>query len=120
MKLQFVSFKLAKELEKIGFDEPTNPFNNVSYYNYKGIFEGDSLMSLKHRKDKNSKYKNVIAPTLELAKMWVRERYGINIYCYQPNKYWAHNLEDEAKYETYEEALEEALFHASNKILSYK
>jgi hypothetical protein len=60
----------------------------------------------------------VSAPTQSELQDWLREEHNINIYAYQPNEtgYWAHNLEDKAKYDTYEEAIEEGLQEALYKI----
>ena len=58
------------------------------------------------------------APTYSELQDWLRETHGLNVYAYQPNEtgYWAHNLEDKAKYDTYEEAIEEGLQEALYKI----
>jgi hypothetical protein len=60
----------------------------------------------------------VSAPTHSELQDWLRETHGLNVYAYQPNEtgYWAHSLEGKAKYDTYEEAIEEGLQEVLYKI----
>jgi hypothetical protein len=48
----------------------------------------------------------IIAPTYYQTFKWLRDMHNINVYCYQPNEtgYWAHSIENKAKYDTYEDA----------------
>lgn len=60
--------------------------------------------------------KNILFETLSGEKtqaelqMFLRIEYNLNLFCYQPNEtgYWANNIEHKAKYDSYEEALDEA------------
>jgi len=49
-----------------------------------------------------------------------RKEFDINIYAYQPNisGYWAHSLEGKAKYDSWEEAIQEGIEEADHRLNS--
>jgi hypothetical protein len=111
MELQIVSFELAKKLKEAGFD-----IFGVEAY----LENGELTLSL----DKRGPL--VIAPSLELAKMWFREKYNLLI---EPTHYttehFTYNIYKRSEIitilklgsindlvNTYEEALEAGLLKA--------
>ena len=80
MELKLVSFKLAKELKKIGFDIPTNHYYILEQpkITFSARDDGDIDYNWNDRKGNS-------APPLELARMWFREKHNLEIdpyFCY--------------------------------------
>ena len=79
-KNQPITYKTALLALKAGIVVPINIFDNVSYYNYKGVLRGDSTEAIKHRKDDPNEYANIPAPTQYLLKTIIRGKYNIHIH----------------------------------------
>ncbi len=129
MKEAYVSFEVAKLLKAKGFDEPC-------YLKYDG--EGD--LSFNHvgyiNDEKPCDDFYVLAPTHQMAMVWLREEKNILIYVYPviglPVKnddtfYWqwdgkkkrhnAPHIGDKHNYETFEDAVEAALKYALENLI---
>lgn len=98
--------KIFKELEEQGFFEwyakQYGDSSNHSERNYQDIY--DSLPS-----------DNLTVIGLRAAACrWLREEHGCICFSYQPNEtgYWAHSLENKAKYDSYDESEKECLITA--------
>jgi hypothetical protein len=103
MEEQLVSYNVAKLAKEKGFDEYGPEFYDCGeQHSHLGDYFKNSILN-----DENF----VVAPTQSLLQKWLRETHNINLWCYIPNLtgYWANNLENKAKYNTYEEALEKGL-----------
>jgi len=118
LKLTLASFELAKKLKDIGFDEET------SYY-YDQEFKGKKPMTFMGNIDidgyKHPSYTKM--PTLELAKMWLREEYIIEILIDRQLEFWGYRVrkfhslsEIGGVSDTYETALEKGLLEACKLI----
>ena len=125
MKLKFANFELSKKLQDIGFNEEVKTYyDNNKELKCSYVYHKNELWI------KASVPKIFFsAPTLELAKMWFREKHGINISItvnwnegiYKDSSYRKYTCQTEHKscdesigsyigmFETYEEALEQGL-----------
>jgi hypothetical protein len=87
MELQLVSFQLAEELKKLGFDSPClcayAGKKNDSGIKHKGLAKEKEILNWN---DTDLNYEWNSAPTLELAKMWFRIEHDIHIYSPATNK----------------------------------
>ena len=113
MKLKLCSFKLAKKLKEIGYipDNPSTEYVPM-YYNSNKIQEG--------QEEDGTIENRFLAPTLELAKMWVRVKHKIHIEIYTYPSGWCwiltkldgtviKEMKDSISLKTYEKVSEEAL-----------
>jgi hypothetical protein len=118
MELKLVSFELAKALKEVDFDIECD-----QYYCLKTHKFPTGLLAVEERlyPFRLGMIRSACAPTLELAKMWFREKYQINIQVYQGRSTWVYypssplelrlkvNLKEllfEDEYSSYEDALE--------------
>jgi len=132
LKLPCASFELAKLLKELEFDVYCKTNYYANDYLRKYHVAGDSLdhwvayiNSGKElgftftewddfRIESEMCYK---APTLELAKMWFREKHKINIQIDNVGTHWQHKMDClDNDYSTYEEALESGLIEACELI----
>lgn len=72
------------------------------------IFPAQKSRILNYRPIENYHKIHCTAPTIADVIMWLYKNLHIWIYSYQPNEtgYWAHNLDNKAKYDSPEEAYE--------------
>lgn len=129
----YVSFEVAKLLKEKGFDEPTfTYYNNDGYLMNSCNFCGSyTLGCFNNVKDEKV---NCAAPTLQMALKWLREVHNIFIqidYVVLTKDFFEYTYEiyDMCKgrvlecshfrdnYETYEEAVEEAIKYCLNNLI---
>lgn len=98
--IQYVPYEEALELNQLGFDEYCM---DATYHEFA---RKEGPVMLLNTPDSQYYYSGVHAPIFQQAFRWFRNNHKLNGYCFQPNEtgYWAHSLENKAKYDTYEEA----------------
>ena len=121
MKEEFVTYEQALILGKLGFDllcfakYTVIPEDNINWFTIPELSIADGKTLFGANKNYNTAHfkaeDTISAPTFSQAFKWFSKKYGVAIYVYQPNNtgYWAHSLENKAKYNTYEEAELECL-----------
>jgi len=120
MKDELISLDTAKLAKEKGYDiiggSCFDKYGNYYTWDWNNVWFNES-------KNKHLKFDEEIdpiyyRPTQSLLQKWLRKLYNINLWAYQPNEtgYWAHNLENKAKYDDHEEAIEKGLIQALNLI----
>jgi len=136
MKLKLVSFELAKKLKILGFTGFYNTTDYIKVYNNGYSFKDVGQLTEVKGEDEVGVNYYCLAPTLELARMWFRKEYKLNIEI-KVNMVGcevSHNILESFfitikqvhksynvpkitfYYKTYEEALEKALLEACKLI----
>lgn len=118
LKDTVVSFETAKLAYSKGFRDSFGTLLGKSYYNYKGVLDGDMTLSLREKckkvpEDKRI-YNSISAPTQSLLHKWLISKTMtiINVY-YDGDKYFSYKIGDEVNEElfpSYEEAFERGLY----------
>jgi len=127
MKLKLVSFNLAKKLKEIGFTGFYNTTDYIKVYDNGYSFKDVGQLTEVKGEDEVGVNYYCLAPTLELAKMWFREKHNICIsvdinickeYFFMfTNILTGKNIRcSNTYYKTYEAALEKALLEVCNLI----
>lgn len=131
MEDTLVTFKTAKLAEIKGFEDTIGVFMGKHYYNYKGELDGDTIESIRHRKETPNTYASIAAPTQSLLAKWLRDTHNIHIIIQPTLTFWTFGLVnignpnidlngpviyDANDYSTYEDALEEGLHQALSLI----
>ncbi len=119
MKDELISFETAKLAKEKGFNiDSGNCFDEKQ-----NRYSWDMLTWFNDSENKHLQFDETLnpiyyRPTQSLLQKWFREIHDINIWAYQPNisGYWGHSLENKARYDTYEEALERGLEEGLNLI----
>jgi len=104
---ELVSFSVAILVENYGFNLPCEyaydddgNIDGALEYTGNDVFTTEDIQNAKE-----NEYNSILAPTVKQLLDW------LNIKIYQPNEtgYWANSLENKAKYDTFDEALQRGI-----------
>lgn len=114
MREQLVSFEVAKLLKELGFKYECNHVYNINWKDKSPI----NLKWYENRNIDDPIYDYINAPTLSLVQKWLRDEMNIfiNIHSYLKSSYNITGLFKKIGnlFNTYEEALEDAILTALN------
>ena len=112
VKELFVSYDIALKLKELNFKEKCIMWfdHGVLYHLHSSDY---TLFILKE----NNNF-NLVAPLYQQVIDWLRNEHNIILYVYIPNEtgYFAHSLENKAKYDTYYEALNNGIWESLDLI----
>lgn len=137
MELKISSFELCKQLMDVDFDYPTLDFVYLSEGNYDRYNCGYSPVNYNldvRRNGTGWSANRISAPSLELAKTWVREVHNVNIILVTAKnssdpdkKNWCYSLSgisiqafNKTLYDSYDAALEAGLLDIVQELITIK